>query len=272
MDKRVALVTRASEYVGPALARALAARGHSLVLHGAHKALVEELAQRTHVYAIDLAEVPVTGPDSLAEAAGWKRLVDGAIARFGRIDCAAIYPPSGTAAVFCSGPLLAAAPSDLTDLAGYATSTLHALQVLIPPLRATGGGQIVVFTSDAGARPEPGWSIYGAVRAGQNFLVQAAALEHAGEGISINAVGSKNVVGPGFPGAPTEGLDDRHVPSGPWSHRLESESPAGRMGTMAELAAFCMPLLDGTSRYQTAQYFSYSGGWNTAARQSGSDK
>jgi 3-oxoacyl-[acyl-carrier protein] reductase len=36
----------------------------------------------------------------------------------------------------------------------------------------------------------------------------------------------------------------------------------GRLGTMEELAAFAISLLDGSNRFQTAQYFSFSGGWS----------
>jgi 3-oxoacyl-[acyl-carrier protein] reductase len=34
------------------------------------------------------------------------------------------------------------------------------------------------------------------------------------------------------------------------------------MGTMEELAEFAIVLLDGRSRFQTGQFFSYSGGWS----------
>ena len=39
--------------------------------------------------------------------------------------------------------------------------------------------------------------------------------------------------------------------------------PARRLGTMEELAAFTTVLLDGRSRFQTGQFFSFSGGWST---------
>jgi len=52
------------------------------------------------------------------------------------------------------------------------------------------------------------------------------------------------------------------VTPGDWSRSLEAETPLGRLGTMDELAAFAVVLLDGTNRFQTAQYFSFSGGWH----------
>ncbi len=34
-----------------------------------------------------------------------------------------------------------------------------------------------------------------------------------------------------------------------------------RLGTMDELARFTSVLLDGSSRFQTGQFFDFSGGW-----------
>ena len=119
----------------------------------------------------------------------------------------------------------------------------------------------IPFT-DAGTRPEADWSLYGAARAGQNFLVRAVALEHAAEGICLNAMGSKNAITAGFPGCPPDAVTDSSVVLGEWSKPLVAETPLGRLGTMEELAAFACVLLDGSNRFQTAQYFSFSGGWN----------
>jgi 3-oxoacyl-[acyl-carrier protein] reductase len=123
------------------------------------------------------------------------------------------------------------------------------------------GGQVVVFTSDAGTRPMADWSLYGAIRAGQNFLVQAAALEHAADGICVNAIGTKNAVFAGFPGPSIDDVTDDAIVLGPWADPLLKETPLRRLGTMNELAAFACVLLDGRSRFQTAQFFSFSGGW-----------
>jgi 3-oxoacyl-[acyl-carrier protein] reductase len=142
-------------------------------------------------------------------------------------------------------------------------STFHALQAVIRTMKQNGhGGQILVFTSDAGARPEARWGLYGAIRAGQNFLVRAVALEFAADDICINAIGSKNAVFDGFPYAPRGAATDYDVELGEWATPLLAETPLPRLGTMAELAAFAAVLLNGRNRFQTATYFSFSGGWH----------
>jgi 3-oxoacyl-[acyl-carrier protein] reductase len=43
--------------------------------------------------------------------------------------------------------------------------------------------------------------------------------------------------------------------------KIEAQVPLGRLGTVEELAAFCMPFVDGTSTFTTGQFVAYAGGW-----------
>ena len=263
--RRIALIHQAGSYCNPGVARRLAASGHDLVLHAPREGMVEELegiGARVEVIGVD--ELPGHGSEWSATPEGSALLVERALARFGRIDSAALLPPRGWYAGSIRGRLLDAPLEHIDAMGGYFEATAHMLRTVIPAMRDTGGGQILVYTSDSGARPEAGWSLYGAARAGQNFLIRAVALEHAHEGICLNALGSKNAISAGFPGCPPGAAGDDFIIPGDWSKHLEAETPLGRLGTMAELAAFATVLLDGTNRFQTAQYFSFSGGWNSA--------
>jgi NAD(P)-dependent dehydrogenase (short-subunit alcohol dehydrogenase family) len=132
----------------------------------------------------------------------------------------------------------------------------HGLQALILPMIAQGSGDIVVFTSATGARPEPRVSIYSATRAGTNALVRAVGQEYARDGLCINAVGTNFMDFPGFLRASGAGTDPER------RARIEAQVPARRLGTMVELAEFTAVLLEGRTRFQTGQFFSYSGGWS----------
>jgi 3-oxoacyl-[acyl-carrier protein] reductase len=131
----------------------------------------------------------------------------------------------------------------------------HALQAALPPMVDAGRGQIVVYTSATGARPEPRVSLYSATRAGANALVRAVGLEHAASGVCVNAVGTNYMDFPGFLKA--SGADDPER-----RKKIEAQVPMKRLGTMEELAEFTAVLLDGRSRFQTGQFFSFSGGWS----------
>src|SRR5688500_9635098 len=84
-SRRVALVSDAAGYVGPNLARLLAARDHDLVIGDPAAGLVDELT------AAGAAVETVTGVRDLADPSSSERLVKAALERFGRIDSATAF-------------------------------------------------------------------------------------------------------------------------------------------------------------------------------------
>lgn len=256
-ERPVALVTMASGYVGPHLSRRLARSGFDLVLHlparrspglGGGGDDGEQLRGELAALGADVATVP--GAD-LMTAAGNEEVVREALSAFGRLDAACLI--TGTIVV---GPFLEAT-TDQWDLVKRANLDMvfHGLQAVLPPMIDAGTGQVLVFTSATGARPEPGASVYAATRAGANALVRAVGLEVAPAGVVVNAIGTNFMDFPGFHAA--SGTDDPAKRA-----KLEKRVPLRRMGGMDELAEFAAVLLDGRSRFQTGQFFSYSGGWS----------
>ena len=246
MDKRVALLTQTGDYVGPQLARRLAT-GHHLVLHDPNEELVEAL--RTEGAEVEV--VPGSTVD-LRTAEGNSALVAQALGRFGRIDCAALVTGTG----IITGRFLDITPKQWERTkAGNLDMAFYGLQALIPAMVAQGSGDIVVYTSATAARPEPRVSTYSATRAGANALVRAVGQEYAADGLCINAVGTNFMDFPGFLAASGADRDPER------RSRIEAQTPARRLGTMEELAEFTAVLLEGRTRFQTGQFFSFSGGW-----------
>jgi len=258
-ERRVALLHSAGNFANPGLARRLARSGHALVLHEPRPGMAEELSDLGAPVEVirnaELGHAPDTSPE------GYQALVDIALGKFGHIDAATLLPPRGSYGESIRGNTLDAPLEHITAMGGYLELTAYALRAMIPAMQGR-GGQILVFTSDSGSRPEAGWSLYGAARAGQNFLIRAVALEHAKDNICINALGSKNVITPGFPYAPPGAATDTSITLGDWATPFLAETPLPRLGTVDEMAAFAISLVDGTNRFQTAQYFSFSGGWS----------
>jgi NAD(P)-dependent dehydrogenase (short-subunit alcohol dehydrogenase family) len=245
VDQPVAIITQAGDYVGPALARLLARSGHRLVLHGAKPDLVDELTGG----GIDIETV--AGEVDLTVAEGNELVVQAALDRWGRVDAACFV--TGTIVV---GPFLDIPPK-LWDRVKRANLDMpfHALRAVLPPMLAAGRGQVVVFTSATGANPQPMVSAYSSTRAGANALIRAVGLEHASSGVTINAIGTNYMDFPGFLQA--TGADDPARRA-----KIEEQVPMKRLGTMNELAEFAAVLLDGRSRFQTGQFFSFSGSWS----------
>ena len=244
MSRRVAIVSDAAGYVGPNLARLLAQRGHDLVVGDPATGLVAELE------AAGAAVEAVDGVRDLSQPDAAIRLVDAAVGRFGRVDGAAAF--TGRIVV---GRFLRSSIDDMRAvLAGCVESPYNFLRAVVPVMVEQGEGQVLVFTSAAGARPTPGAPLYSSARAGANMLVRNVAAEVAAKGVQVNAVGTNFMDFPEF-------LRANRAEDAEGRARVEAQVPMGRLGTLDELAHFSMAFLDGTSRFTTGQFVAFAGGW-----------
>lgn len=243
-ERRVALIGDAGFYVGPPLARLLAARGHDLVLGDPVDGLVDELE------AMGVAVEAVTGVRDLSDPTSAVRLVEAGLARFGHIDAAAAA--SGRVV---TGRFLKSSLDDLQAvMRGCIEAPYHFLRAVVPPMVEHGEGQVLVITSASAVRPTPGAPLYSAARAGGTMLARNVADEVVRRGVQVNAVGTNFMDFPEFLRA-----SRAEDPEG--RARVEAQVPMGRLGTLEEFASFCMPFLDGTSRFTTGQFVAYAGGW-----------
>ncbi len=242
--RRVAILNDARAYVGPAMARELARRGHDLALGSPSGELVAELE------AMGAAVVAVDGVRDLSVPEAAPALVAAAIERFGRIDAASAFTGQIVGGRFTKSTL-----DDLQQVVrGCLEAPYHFLKAVTAPMIEQGSGQVVLITSAAGARPTPGAPLYSAVRAGATMLARNVAAEIARSGVQVNALGTNFMDFPEFHAA--AGTDDPEVRAA-----YEAQIPMGRFGTVEEFAAFSMAFLDGTSGFTTGQFVAYAGGW-----------
>jgi 3-oxoacyl-[acyl-carrier protein] reductase len=243
-QRRVALVASTAGYVGPDLARSLASRGHDLVIGDPVAGLVGELT------GLGAGVEVVEGVQNLATPGSASALVEAALARFGRIDSA--VAATGRIVV---GRFLKSSIEDLrAAVLGCLEAPYHFLRAVVPVMVERGEGQVLVITSASAVRPTPGAPLYSSARAGANMLVRNVADEIAATGVQVNSVGTNFMDFPDFLAA-----SKATTPEG--RARVEALVPMGRLGTMQEFASFCMPYLDGTSRFTTGQFVAYAGGW-----------
>ncbi len=192
----------------------------------------------------------VTGVRDLSDAVSSEHLVQAALRRFGCIDSAVAF--TGRIVV---GRFLRSSIEDLRDaMTGCLEGPYNFLRAVVPVMVDQGHGQVLVFTSAAGARPTPGAPLYSSVRAGANMLVRNVAAEVVGQGVQVNAVGTNFMDFPAFLKANRAEDDEGRA-------RVEAMVPMGRLGTLEELAHFAAPFVDGTSRFTTGQFVAFAGGW-----------
>jgi NAD(P)-dependent dehydrogenase (short-subunit alcohol dehydrogenase family) len=244
MARRIAIVSDGASYVGPNLSRLLAERGHDLVVGDPADGLVGELEE------LGASVEVVEGARNLAKPDAAPRLVQAALDRFGRIDAAAAF--TGRIAV---GRFLKSSVEDLrTVMVGCMESPYNFLRAVVPVMVEQGEGQVLVFTSAAGARPTPGAPLYSSARAGANMLVRNVADEVVRKGVQVNAIGTNFMDFPDF-------LAANNVTDAESRAKVEAMVPMGRLGTLDELAYFASPYLDGTTRFVTGQFATFAGGW-----------
>jgi len=244
MSRRTAIVSDAAGYVGPHLSRLLAERGHNLVVGDPAEGLVDELT------ALGAEVEVVSGVRDLSKPESSERLVHAAVGRFGRIDCATAF--TGRIVV---GRFLRSSVDDLrAALTGCVEAPYHFLRAVVPVMVEQLDGQVLVFTSAAGARPTPGAPLYSSARAGANMLVRNVAAEVVDKNVQVNAVGTNFMDFPEF-------LKANRAEDAEGRARVEAMVPMGRLGKLEELAAFSAPYVDGTSRFATGQFVAYAGGW-----------
>jgi NADP-dependent 3-hydroxy acid dehydrogenase YdfG len=172
MSNRVALVTGASSGIGAATVRVLAAEGFETVAAARRVERCEELAREVGGRALRL---DVTDDASVASL---ERELE-------RVDVV----------VHSAGGALGLDPVEKADVEQwrwmYDSNVLGVLRVhraLLPKLRASGNGHVVVLGSIAGFEVYPGGAGYTGVKHAVNALCRTLRLELVGEPIRITEV------------------------------------------------------------------------------------
>ena len=172
MTKRVALVTGASSGIGAATVRALAAAGFDTVAAARRVERCEELAREVGGRAFELDvtdDASVAGPRGAARPGGRRRPQ-----RRGALGLDPVEKARRRAV---------AAMYDANVL-----GVLRVHQALLPKLRASGNGHVVVLGSIAGFEVYPGGAGYTGVKHAVNALCRTLRLELVGEPIRITEV------------------------------------------------------------------------------------
>lgn len=247
MNAPVVLITGALTGIGRATAQAFAREGAKIVVSGrrdeAGQALAAELrdagAQAEYIRADVRAEEDV------------RALVERTIERFGRIDVA--INNAGTEGQL--GPVTEQSADNYRDT--FETNVLGVLLSLKHEMRAMqtqGHGAIVNLSSVAGQVGFAGASVYVASKHAVEGLTKSAALEGAAQGIRVNAVA---------PGPVQTGMLDRFTGNSAEAKRgLLSSLPAGRAGTVEEIAQTIVFLAGDKARFLTGQSINVDGGYS----------
>ncbi len=171
----IALVTGASSGIGAATATALAQAGARLILTGRDEARLRSVAARTQALAL---------PADLTEADGPDRLVESALAEFGRIDVLVCNAGAGWA-----GPIGDMPGSKATELITVnLLAPVQLARLVAPGMAERGTGRLIFVSSIAGMTGVRYEAVYAATKAGVNYLAESLGYELAGTGAGVSLV------------------------------------------------------------------------------------
>ncbi|CAN5218699.1 SDR family oxidoreductase [soil metagenome] len=242
---RVAIFTGSTRGIGRAVARALAANGARVVIHGRNKPDADAVAAKiaaqggtAHAYAGDLATTEsVDG------------IVDATLTSFGRVDM--LVNNAGLTSTF--QPALDFSDERVDEIlrVNLRAPILLALRVA-RWMAAHGGGSIVNLTSVGGSqRAHFDNAVYDAAKGGLDGLTRALAVDLGPSGIRVNAVGPAAVTDASTPEA------------------RGSDLPLRRGGTPDDIANAVLYLVSDAASFVTGQILYVDGGLMAQLRSPG---
>jgi 3-oxoacyl-[acyl-carrier protein] reductase len=239
IEGRSVIVTGASKGIGKGIARVFAGKGARVLLAARDlsqaEAAAAEIGGVASAIAADVSRVEDT-----------VRMAQTAMERHGGIDILCC-----NAGIFPAAKLFAMSVAEWDQVLDVnLKGTFLSVQACLPALKARGKGRIVVTSSITGPiTGYPGWSHYGASKAGQLGFIRTAAIELAPLNITVNAVLPGNIL--------TEGV----TALGPeYIAKMTSAIPSRRLGSVEDVAYAALFLASDEAAFITGQTIVVDGG------------
>jgi 3-oxoacyl-[acyl-carrier protein] reductase len=181
LTNKVAMVGGASKGLGFAVARALAAEGAHVAIASRDEDAIERAAATINAGTGGRA---LAVPADLSKADAIARWVAATTDRFGGVDLLFANtggPPAGTALSF----------DDVAWQSAFELlllSVIRTIRLVVPSMRARGGGAILVGTSSTVKEPFPSLALSNVMRSGVTSLVKTLSLELAPDQIRVNTL------------------------------------------------------------------------------------
>ncbi len=247
LENRVAFVTGAASGIGAAGARAMAREGAHVIVAdrdgpGA-KAVTEAILQEG--LSADAVELDVT------DDVGLRAAIAGAAERHGRLDI--LHSHAG---IQIEGRLEDIAVDDM-DASWRLNVRAHfvAAQAVLAPMRAQGGGSVIITSSNSGVQYDREMIAYCTTKHAVLAMTRQMAADYAKENIRFNALC------PGFIDTPfNRGFEAQMGGRDKLESYVATTIPMGRFGRVEEIADSIIFLASDRSSFMTGHALVIDGG------------
>lgn len=242
LDDRVAIVTGAGRGIGAAIATAFAEVGARVVIGARTGSQLDEVAGT--IAARGGKARAVAG--DLGSREGMERLVEAALADFGRIDVV-VNNVGGS----LPGPFLQTSEGQFDEaLRWNVTTAFNLTQLAVPHMLAHEGGNVINIASATGRFHDRGFCAYGTAKAALCHLTENLAMDLAPH-IRVNAIA---------PGAIETSALGIVLQNEELTRRLIAGTPLRRIGRVEDVAAAAVFLASPAGSYVTGRVLDVDGG------------
>jgi 3-oxoacyl-[acyl-carrier protein] reductase len=236
------IVTGASKGIGKGIARVFAQHGAKVLVVGRDLKSAESTAKE-----FEQAGGTASGFSAdVTKLADMEKMAKTAADRYGSVDvlCA-------NAGVFPQVKMEDMSPETWDEvMATNLKGTFLSVKACIPHLKKSGEGRIVITSSITGpVTGFPGWTHYGATKAGQLGFMRTACMELAKYGITVNAVLPGNIK--------TEGLIEL---GDSYMKGMVAAVPLGKLGEVEDIGHAALFFASREAGYITGQTIIVDGG------------
>lgn len=239
LQNKTAIVTGGSRGIGRGIAKRLGAAGLKVLVVSRSAEDADRVAREIGPNASGFAA-------DVSRQADCEAMVSTAVERYGSVEILA-----ANAGIFPSARLSEMTVEDFDHVIHTnLRSAFLCTRAVTPVMERQGFGRIILTSSITGPITGfPGWSHYGASKAGQLGFMRTAAIELARAGITLNAVMPGNIATEGL-----EGMGEEYAA------KMAASIPSGRLGTVEDIANAVLFFASREAGYITGQTLVIDGG------------